>query len=440
MKKRFSRKPCLYAAFILYVFTLSPHLHAEEKPAPPLPEPLTLEYALQLAEEPHPDILLSISEIEDAEAKYLSVESETGINASITGRATWVEPARTAPDKSHNDSMAGLSFKKKIYDFGRTSLKLTAAELDIKANRLLYSNMLNRRQIEIMERFFDVLIADLEFIRDREEVAVAFFKFKRAEGDKELGKASTLNVLEAESKYRETRRKRAASEARQNITRQLLAETLNRPGRLPAALTEPSLLQIDRKLPEMEGLIKTAVSKDPVVLSLKEKVEAANKRIKAARFEWGPVLSAELEASAYEREFGSRDRLRAGLVLELPFLTGGRRAAKIAAHTAELHRFEASLRRREMDVRKAVFETWQQINVLHYQLEEVNTLTKYRDMSLDQARTIYEQGLRAYLGSALVDYSVARLRLAETKYFLALAWARLDALTGEKVFNGGKNE
>ena len=174
--------------------------------------------------------------------------------------------------------------------------------------------------------------------------------------------------------------------------------------------------------------------------ALKEKVEAANKRIKAARFEWGPVLSAELEASAYEREFGSRDRLRAGLVLEIPFLTGGRRASKIAAHTAELHRIEAGLRRREMDIRKAVFETWQQINVLHYQLEEVNTLVKYRDLSLDHARTIYEQGLRAYLGSSLVEYSEARLRLAETKYAIALAWARLDALTGEKVFNGGKDE
>lgn len=440
MKKRFSRKPAIYAAFILYVLTLSPHLHAEEKPAPSLPEPLTLEYALKLAEEPHPDILLSKSEIEDAEARYLSVDSETGINASVVGRATWVEPAKTAPDKSHNDSMASLSFKKKIYDFGRTSLKLSAAEQDIKATELLYGDALNRRQIEIMERFFDVLIADLEFIRDREEVAVAFFKFRRAEGDKELGKASTLNVLEAEAKYKETRRKRAASEARQNITRQILAETLNRPGKLPTALAEPLLLQIDRELPEMEGLIKTSVSNDPVILSLKEKVEAANKRIKAARFEWGPVLSAELEASAYEREFGSRDRLRAGLVLEIPFLTGGRRASKIAAYTAELHRLEANLRRREMDVRKAVFETWQHINVLHFQIEEVNSLMKYRDLSLDQARTIYEQGLKAYLGSALVDYSVARLRLAETKYSLALAWARLDALTGERVFNGGKNE
>jgi outer membrane protein TolC len=438
MKTCFIGKPGIYAAFILYVLTLSPHLHAEEKPAAPLPEPLTLEYALQLAEEPHPDILLSKSEIEDAEVKYLGVKSETGLNASIVGRAQWVEPSRTATNQSHNDSMASLSFKKKIYDFGRTSLKLSAAEQDIKANRLLYGDALNRRQIEIMERFFDVLLADLEYIRDREGVAVEFFRFRRAEGDKELGKASSLNVLEAEAKYRESRRKRAESEARQNITRQLLAETINRPGKLPAALTEPSLPQIDRKLPEMEGLVNTAVSKDPVILSLKEKVEAANKRIEAARFEWGPVLSAELEAFAYEREFVSRDRLLAGLVLEIPFFTGGIRESKIAAHTAELHRLEANLRRREMDVRKAIFETWQQINVLHFQLEEVNSLIKYRDMSLDHARTIYEQGLKAYLGSTLVEYSDARLRVAETRYALALAWARLDALTGEKVFVGGK--
>ena len=138
MKSCFIRKPGIYAAFFLYVLTLSPHLRAEEKPAPSLPEPLTLEYALQLASVPHPDILLSKSEIEDAEARYLGVESETGINASVVGRATWVEPARAAPDQSHNDSMAGFSLKKRIYDFGRSSLKLSAAEMDIKANHLLF--------------------------------------------------------------------------------------------------------------------------------------------------------------------------------------------------------------------------------------------------------------------------------------------------------------
>lgn len=93
-----------------------------------------------------------------------------------------------------------------------------------------------------------------------------------------------------------------------------------------------------------------------------------------------------------------------------------------------------------MDLRQAILEAWQQIKVLHYQLEEVQSLIKYSDLYLDRSRTIYEQGLKAYLGDAMVRYSEARLRLAQTRYALTLAWARLDALTGKVVFKGGSNE
>ena len=430
MKTCFARKQSLFVIPFCILLLSTCCLYAEDNAVSNLPEPLTLEYALQLAGESHPDIVLSKAELEQAEAQYLGVESGMGINASVVGRAQWVDPPGFAPDQSHNDSSLSFYVKKKIYDFGKSSLELSAAGTDIKANKLLYMDALNRRRIEIMERFFDVLLADLEFIRNREAVAVAFYRFQNLQGGNELGLASNLEFMEAETKYKEARRKRAVSEARQQIARELLAEALNRPGMPSVTLAEPLLLDIDRKLPEVEELIKEAIFRDPVILSLKEKVEAARGRLKAARADGNPVLSAEFEASAYEREFGSRDRLRAGLILEIPLFTGGRTDSMIAGYTAGLRRFESHLHRREMDVRKAVLEAWQQIRVLHFQLEEIDSLIKYSDLYLDRSRTIYEQGLRAHLGDALVRYSEARLRHAQTRYALALAWARLDAMTG----------
>lgn len=440
MKTCFAPWQVFFAA-LFYILVLSTsNLHAEGNNISPLPEPLTLEYALQLAGEPHPDIALSKAELKQAEAKYLGIKSDLGVNASLFGRAQWVEPPKPAPDQSHNDSSLSFYAKKKIFDFGKSSLKVSAAETEIKANRLLYTDTLNRRRMEIMERFFDVLLADLEFIRDREAVAVVFYIYQRLTGGKELGQASELDFLEAESKYMEARRKRAVSEMRQQLTRALLAEALNCPGMPPVTLAEPELPYINRELTEVEELTKKAFINDPAILALRAKVEAARERLKAARAEGNPILSAEFEASAYEREFGSRDRLRAGLILEIPLFTGGRTEAGIAGYAAELHRLEARLSRREMDLRQAVFEAWQQIRVLHYQLEEVQSLIKYSDLYLDRSRTIYEQGLKAYLGDAMVRYSEARLRLAQTRYALTLAWARLDALTGKVVFKGGSNE
>jgi outer membrane protein TolC len=434
LEKRHRDEYLFFSARFFIVFcilSLSTHLHAGDNNISPLPEPLSLEYALQLANEPHPDRVLSKADLEQAEAQYLGVKSEMGINASVVGRAQWVEPTRLAPDQSNNDSSLSFYVRKKIFDFGKTSLKLSAAETDIRANKLLYIDTLNRRRIEIMERFFDVLLADLEFIRDREAVAVAFYRFQRLQGQRELGQTSDLELLEAETKYMETRRKRSVSEMRQQYTRELLAEALNRPGILPVTLAEPELPSIDRELPEAEELIKKAFANDPTILALRAKVDAALENLKAVRAENNPILSAEFEASAYEREFGSRDRLRAGLILEIPIFTGGRTDSKIADHTAKLHRIESQLSLKERAIRQAVLEAWQQIKVLHLQLEEVRTLMKYSDLYLDRSRTIYEQGLKAYLGDALVRYSEARLRLAQTKYALALSWERLDALTGK---------
>ncbi len=403
-----------------------------------LPEPLTLEFALQLAGEPHPDIMLSRAEIEQAEARHLGVKSEMGISTYIAGRATWVEPARLAPDRSHNDSSLSYYLRKRLYDFGRSSSKLIAAETDIKANRLMFIDALSRRRIEIMERFFDVLLSDLEFIRDREAVAVAYYRFQRLQGQRELGQASALDLSEAESEYMEARRRRSASESRQRLTRELLAEALNRPGMPPVTLVEPLLPHVNRDLPDVEGLIKDALARDPAVLAMRAKVEAARKRLDAARAEKNPVLSAEMEASLYEREFGSRDRLRAGLILEIPLFTGGLTEARIASSMADLHRLDALLSQIERSVRQMVLEAWEQIKVLRSQIEEDNSLIKYRDLYLDRSRTIYEQGLRAYLGDAMVKYSEARLRHARTRYALALAWERLDALTGRTLIEKGQ--
>lgn len=449
MKTCFVRKQSLFIIPLCILLLSTCCLYAEEDAVSPLPEPLTLEYALQLAGDPHPDIVLSKAELEEAEARYLGVESRMGTNASIVGRAQRVDPPGLAPDQSHNDSSLSFYVKKRIYDFGKSSLDLSAAETDIKAKKLLYMDALNRRRIEIMERFFDVLVADLEFIRDRETVAVAFYRFQDLQAKKELGQASNLELMEAETKYREARKRRAVSEARRQIAREILAEALNRPGMPPVTLVEPPLPHINRELPEVEGLIKDALSNDPAILAMRAKVEAARERLKAARADGNPVLSAEFEASAYEREFGSRDRLRAGLILEIPLFTGGRIDFRIAGYIAELHSLESHLHRREMDVRRAVFEAWQQIRVLHFQLEEIDSLIKYSDLYLDRSRTIYEQGLRAHLGDALVRYSEARLRHAQTRYALALAWARLDAMTGRMALkikqesskqHGGSNE
>ena len=424
---------------LLSLLFCSVRVYAGDVTVRSLPNPLTLEYALRFADQPHPDLSEARAALEKAGAVRLGAESKSGVNVSILGRLRWIEPSPLVHDQSHNDSSVSLNISKRLYDFGRSKARLSAAESDIRAEGILYMDVRRRRRIDIMARFFDVLLADMEYARDSEATAVAYARFNRLTDRNKLGGASDLAVLKAETGYRKARRKRAVSEARQRITRSLLSETLNRPGILPARLAKPALPENDRKLPAMGTLVREALDRNPVLLAMRVRVDAGQERLKAARAEKTPVLTAEIEGARYERQFGSRDRWRAGLTMEIPLFTGGRVDSAIASAEAELHLLEARLARKKMEIRQAILETWEKINVLIIQRDEVRTLRDYRDLYLDRSRTLYGQGVKADLGDAMVKYSGSLLRRAETEFELALAWARLDSLAGRPVFVSKSN-
>lgn len=84
-----------------------------------LPEPLTLEYALSLADEMTPALQQSQADVLAAEAGLRDAESLTGFNAYLEVRARWIEAAAVASDQGDADHRLGLIASKTLYDFGR---------------------------------------------------------------------------------------------------------------------------------------------------------------------------------------------------------------------------------------------------------------------------------------------------------------------------------
>ena len=111
------------------------------------------------------------------------------------------------------------------------------------------------QQLEIMERFLDVLLADLSYARYNEAMAVAYIQYDRANVRRELGQFSELRVAELETTYQDVLRKRAASEASQRVTRALLAQAVARPGELPRNLVVPPLASPPAELPSVQDLL-----------------------------------------------------------------------------------------------------------------------------------------------------------------------------------------
>ncbi len=402
--------------------------------AEPLPEPLTLEYALSLAEATHPDLLLQRSALARTEAELQGAEADTAVSLSIEGRARWIQPPDIAPENDvTDDHKVSLFLRKPLYDFGQSSSRYQAALQANLGSEQRYQALLLQRRVTIMRSFFDVLLADMEFARDNEALATAFIAFDRLRTRQELGQASDIAVAELESAYQRARIQLNLSETRQRATRARLANVLGHPGMLSSELSRPMLDYHTRTLPDYEKLLGQAMTLSPRLKALQAELTATQQRLEAARASGRPHLDAELEASDYSRELGSSDHWRAGINLSVPLYTGGRVDAVEAQQQAELYRIQATLEQARYDLRQQVLDLWLELNTLKLRREGASTQQDFRELYLDQSRANYEMEFKSDLGDAMVRLSEAQLELAKNNFDFAIAWEQLAALVGAPI-------
>lgn len=229
------------------------------------------------------------------------------------------------------------------------------------------------QRLEIMERFFDVLLADLSFSTESEAMAVAYIQFDRASVRNELGQISPLRVLELESVYQEILHRRAAAEVGQQLTRALLAQALGNPAALPRNLLEPTLSLPPETPPSLDAILAHA-SETPVVRALMQGRPQGDR----------DLIQIELRQQALE------------LLLRLRALTAAER--------------------------------------------NLRTESAWRDLKLDESRTLYEQEVTADLGYSMSQQTQTRQQSRRVSYCRALVWAELEALAGRPLAEDGDRD
>ncbi|MDX1696853.1 MAG: TolC family protein [Thiohalobacterales bacterium] len=397
--------------------------------ADPLPAPLTLQAALAAAAT-HPSVELGQAELalEQAEADSVRARNDLEIGAALAARA--IEPPERALDQRHNDSRALIYARKRLYDFGHTRALETAADASVQGAELRAGMSNTRHRLDVIEAFFDVLLADLEFARDNEAMAVAYVQADRSRDRNELGQMSDVVLMQRETEYQRYRMQRLRSQARQRSTRARLAQLLDRPDELSADLMRPDLSSNDVALPEYEALVAAALENNPGLRALRADLEAARQQLAAARTARRPVLSGEFSAGEYQREISSSNPAEAELRVEIPLYDGQRSDAGTARAQADVYRLNGELRQQELNLRQQLLELSLEIETLLAQREQVSVFRQSRQLNFDLAQAEYEMQLKTDFGHALVGQSESALLDAETEFSLALKRAWLAALTG----------
>ncbi|MES9966981.1 MAG: TolC family protein [Sedimenticola sp.] len=420
-------------ALFLALALLNTMLHAGEES---LPEPLTLAYALSLADEAHPELEQYRARLEGARAHDDELAAADDLKFGLEAQLRVVEPSYKATNNSSNDSRLKLKLQKRLYDFGRSDAARQAAGFTIQGNHWDYIDARQQRRLEIMDNYFKVLLADLQYLRDNEVMTMAFLRWNKLQDTKETGKVSDIDLLEKESIFRRELKKRSLTENMQRVSRARLAISLNRPEQLPSELEPPALDVLKREAGELEELTRQALDNNPRLKALRARVKAAEQDVAYARAGGGPTIRGEVEAAAYNKVTGSRDPLAAALILELPLSNGGAVDAGVARKRAQLRERRAALLQAERDVRQAVLELWMELKSLKLQVSEMEILGDYRELYLDRSRALYELEVKSDLGDAESRIVDAQLQKMKTEFDSALAWARLDALMGRLVTAG----
>ena len=408
--------------------------------APAQSETLTLEAALATAASNHPDILLAQAERDSAMAERDIISARQDASINFEGILRSGRSSAWHPDFA-NDNSARLSARKTLSDFGRSSNAEMAANYELNARGAELTTTLDKRRLEIMAHYFDVLLADMQYAADNELMAVHYVNFDQGKDRLERGQISTVELAELESRYQDTLEKRNASAKRQRITRALLANSMNRPGDLSGELEDPKLPGNQRTLPDYEALLPILLDNNLRLHAQQEMLAASQKRIASLRAENNPTLDAEVLAADYSRTAATRDNLSAGLILSWPLYQGNRTESRIAREIAQFNKLQASTEKLKMELTQSLLETCLDITQLQSTARRAAQKNiDYRDLKLERSRALYELELKSNLGTSMVETADANLRARRTEYQLAFGFARLEALMGKPLSQSANSQ
>ena len=392
---------------------------------------LTLEAVLAQADAPHPDLDLARAQQAGARAEQEFAASLDDFRVNLEGSLRSGRNALYNDDRFHSDNQARLNARKTLFDAGRRESGLAAARFDLSARDLQLLDTRSQRRLTLMARFFDALLAEMQYAADTEYMAAAYVAWDNARDRLAQGQMAQWELAELEARYVDSLARRNDVRRKLRDKRMQLAVALNRPQTVQEDLVDPKLAGNNRLLPELAPLQDTLLARNPRLLAQRQLLNGARNRIEGGRADNRPSLEFEAEAAAWTREATTRDDLRAGLNFVWPLWQGGRVDARMAREQARFQELQAQHEKLQLELRQSLADTWEEIQYLRdSERRNSDVNAAWRDLALEKARAEYEVELKTNLGTSMAETQTARLRQRAVEYRLALALARLEALLG----------
>lgn len=397
-----------------------------------LPRILSLPDALGMLDAAHPNMRYLDAESARLDADQVTLESRLALRANLGLEVRQVDRLSSSGVDFEDDSRALIVIDKPLLDFGKSDAGWQGMQAARDAADAMREYQLSKLKVDLIQAYFDVLIADYAYAVDDEKMTLTYLTYDDVRDQMErFNEVAEVDVREHESLYFTALAKRNGAAQHQRYTRLKLALALNRPTAYPDQLLEPDLSVYPSESPDYETVVQQALESHSGVRALQGMIEAKEIQVAGLSLKNRPVLGVRLQAAEYAKErSGNRDQYRASIYLDIP-LSGGR--SDLESHAdknADLLELQARQAVLEQTVRLEVLEHIQEINLQRENISAAKTHLLYRELALDKVRLQYEMEIRARIGNANMHVAEALHRLAMHQYAHALAWEKLDALVG----------
>lgn len=365
-------------------------------------------------------------------------EARAGLFPKVTVTAEGSRLESSLPSDSDTyDLLGGVGLVQPIYDFGQTSSRIDAADLERAAAGEALLLARNTVLLEGLAVFFDLHASELEVQSLNESHASDYVRWERDKERMEKGQRSLVQVAGRLATVESSRLNLRRAKSRNMILR-LRLEELTGTAFETEMYNPPKGPKRQPPTPEIADLQKLVEARNPDIRALRKSLEA----IRVRRRGTGslPRLEAFGEVNKYQRESRLRDEWAAGARLVWPIFDGGLKSAERARLAAEEGRLAAryerrlqALRRRTQALILAQADAWQQLIAARAGFD-------FASKSLLQRQRLYEQERVTDLGPAMVQFTKAEADVVRAAGAFFVERARLAVLFGEPPKRGLEDE
>lgn len=409
-----------FAAGLLLCLALSSSAYAADT--------LTLEECIAKALANHPDLQAAAGKIESKKAAVGAAQSSG--NPQIGANVNYTRSDGSHQESSSGSYGSGITLEQSVYDWGKRSLQVKGAKLDVQAASSDYMQTTDQVIYDVRNAYYGLNRAEREYKVAKTRYENYEKRLVWAKSYYEVGTKAKIEVTKATSDLASSKLALVKAESSAAQYKAQLASAMGDPLLQIESVTDA----IDYKEWNItfEEAAEKAAANRPELAAKAKRVEYAKTNLALAQKGLAPNITASTGYNVSGSSLFEDDGWNAKLSFSVPLSDGGLTKSKTDAAKSDLETASAEYRSLGNSVTLEVRKAWEALREAKESLAASNEAERHQKETLDLAQGRYKAGVGSSLeiSDAIESYSAAQANTVLALYECSNARLALEKAMG----------